>query len=106
MSFSDNSWWVLEGFNAKNGAADGVIRLTNGSNHNVLRRFVAWDAHIDKNNAVISHYANSSYNTYEDCAVFGAAPEDRRGGTGIDRQHVSSLLVPLGRVNASAVRLA
>jgi hypothetical protein len=82
VSFSENNWWVLEGFNAKHGAGDGVIRLTNGSSHNVLRRFVAWDTHMDKNTAIIQHYANSSYNTYEDCAVFGVGRKTAGAGQG------------------------
>jgi hypothetical protein len=71
--FNANSWWVLEGFNARHGNAAGVIYLSNGSSHNVMRRFVAWDATIDANNGVILHSRGSSYNLYEDCAAFGTA---------------------------------
>jgi hypothetical protein len=77
-----NSWWVLEGFNAKNGAGAGVVHLTNGSSHNIFRRIVAWDAHIGKNNAVILHHGRSSHNTYEDCAAFGTARKIAGAGHG------------------------
>jgi hypothetical protein len=86
VSLNDNSWWVFEGFNAKNGAnsstsctatsgtaPNNVIHLTNGSNNNIFRRIVAWDACIAGNSSVIGMAANSSNNLFEDVAAFGTA---------------------------------
>jgi hypothetical protein len=86
VSLNDNSWWVFEGFNAKNGAnsstsctatsgtaPNNVIHLTNGSNNNIFRRIVAWDACIAGNSLIIGMAANSSNNLFEDVAAFGTA---------------------------------
>jgi hypothetical protein len=68
-----NSWWVLQGFNAKNGAPV-VIYLGYGtspsSDNNVLRRIVAWDADGTKNAAIAQHY-NANNNLWEDVGIFG-----------------------------------
>jgi hypothetical protein len=68
-----NSWWVLQGFNAKNGGPV-VIYLGYGfspsSDHNVLRRLVAWDADGTKNAAIAEHY-NANENLWEDIGIFG-----------------------------------
>jgi hypothetical protein len=82
VHFAGNSWWVLEGFNAKNGATAGVIYLSRGSSNNILRRVVAWDAHIDRNNAVVLHQGGSSNNLFEDCAAFGTGRKVAGAGNG------------------------
>lgn len=78
VDLRNNSFWVLEGFNAKNGGGT-VIRLADGgygygpgsgSNNNILRRIVAWDADGRLNIAVADH-AGASRNLWEDCAFFG-----------------------------------
>jgi hypothetical protein len=77
VSFIENSWFVLEGFNAKSGN-QAVIALASriyfdastGSHNNILRRIVAWDAHIAKNNAVIT-IIHSNNNLLEDIGIFG-----------------------------------
>jgi hypothetical protein len=70
VTLNGNSWWVLEGFNAKHGT-DAVIYVTNASNNNILRRIVAWDAYIHYNGAVFSINASDN-NLVEDVALFGA----------------------------------
>jgi hypothetical protein len=71
VTFVGNSWWVLEGFNAKQGTS-AVIYVVNGSNNNIFRRIVAWDAYIHYNSAVFS-VDNSDSNLVEDVGVFGTA---------------------------------
>jgi hypothetical protein len=65
-----NSWWVFEGFNAHS-SVEEVVRLRSGSSNNIFRRIVAWDAAIDKNDAVWSLATGSSFNLFEDIAGFG-----------------------------------
>lgn len=65
----DNSFWTLEGFNAKNGAG-GVIQNRDGSNDNIFRRIVAWDMDI-RLNAWIVHNINGLNVLFEDVAAFG-----------------------------------
>jgi hypothetical protein len=72
VSLSANSWWVFEGFNAKNGDAAAVVYYVNGSNDNIMRRVVAWDAAINANNNVIGVH-RSVRNLFEDVAAFGTA---------------------------------
>jgi len=62
-----NSWWVIEGVNAKNSVRSVVS--VKGSN-NTIRRVVAWDAHFAKNeHVVIVHGASNTL--LEDVAAFG-----------------------------------
>jgi hypothetical protein len=70
VSFVGNSWWVIEGINAKNGTY-AIFRVADGSNNNVFRRIVAWDVHIGKNAAVFWSIASAG-NLLEDGALFGA----------------------------------
>jgi hypothetical protein len=69
VTFVGNSWWVLEGFNAKQGTS-AVIYVGRGSNNNIFRRIVAWDAYIHYNSAVFS-VDNSDNNLVEDVGLFG-----------------------------------
>ncbi len=66
-----NNWWVLEGFNAKNGS-DSVVFVYDSSN-NVARRIVAWDTRMDMNSNIFGVHGASNGNTFEDCAGFGTA---------------------------------
>jgi hypothetical protein len=70
VSLHSNSWWVLQGFNAKQGV-DSVIYVADQSNNNIFRRIVAWDAWINANSIVWSIDASDG-NLVEDVAVFGA----------------------------------
>jgi hypothetical protein len=77
VQLENNSWWRIEGVNAKNGDYHVVALRPSvaydpsfGSHHNVLRRVVAWDAHIAKNNAVFLIF-DSHDNLVEDVAIFG-----------------------------------
>lgn len=76
-----NSWFILEGFNAKN-APGAVIMLQGRANNNIVRRVVAWDAQIYGNNKVIQ-ITNSTGNLVEDSAFFGTSRvtiADSQGG--------------------------
>jgi hypothetical protein len=67
-----NSWWILEGFNARNGAAPGgVLQLVNESNNNIVRRVVVWDSEIHKNTRISGTTGSSGPNLFEDFAAFG-----------------------------------
>jgi hypothetical protein len=83
---SKNSWWVIQGINAKNGGPTGtisVVRIQQGSNNNILRRIVAWDARIDTNGEVIGiHGANGIL--LEDVAAFGTGRKSFSGSQGGD----------------------
>jgi hypothetical protein len=65
---NNNNWWVLQGFNAKNGA--GAVVRNNHSNNNVYRRIIAWDADIRLNSGVF-YNITSTGTLCEDCAFFG-----------------------------------
>jgi hypothetical protein len=74
-----SSWWVLEGFNTKNGS-DAIIYLqpsaTAGSNNNILRKIVFWDALMASAGSVTTETnfngtIGCSGNLFEDMAGFG-----------------------------------
>jgi len=71
VMLNGNDWFVLEGFNAKNGTY-AVINIASGSDYNIVRRVVAWDASIADNNNVIGIHGSVG-NLFEDLAAFGTA---------------------------------
>lgn len=75
VNFQGNSFWVLQGFNARNGS-DDVIHLNN-SNSNIVQRVCAWDTSISANADIFwcgSADGNASTgNLFEDCAAWGTA---------------------------------
>jgi hypothetical protein len=66
-----NSWWVIEGINAKNSNGP-VLTIDGGSNNTVVRRSIFWDAHIAKNVSVVGVSGATSDVLLEDVAAFGA----------------------------------
>jgi hypothetical protein len=64
-----SDYWIIEGINAANSRAD-VVAIYGGSDHNIIRRVVAWDARVDENTSVWDVW-NSNYNLLEDVAGFG-----------------------------------
>jgi parallel beta-helix repeat protein len=70
VELSSNDWWVLEGFNAKNGS-NGAVRIR-GSN-NVVRRVVAWDNSFASGGTMFSCQSSGTNNLFEDVAAFGIA---------------------------------
>jgi hypothetical protein len=66
-----NAWFVIEGVNAQSGKPL-VVWLARGSDNNVFRRLVAWDATINENNSVIGVHGSVG-NLFEDVAAFGTA---------------------------------
>jgi parallel beta-helix repeat protein len=70
--FDNNDWFVIEGINARNGTS-AVVRLYNGSDRNVIRRGVFWDADIRRASHLISNWnaGINGPNLVEDVAVFG-----------------------------------
>ncbi|RMF83095.1 MAG: hypothetical protein D6736_22110 [Nitrospinota bacterium] len=64
-----NDYFILEGFNAHSSNAS-VVELSR-SNHNIVRRVVAWDA-ADKNTNIFGIHGGK-YNLLEDCAGWGVA---------------------------------
>ena len=71
IRFRKNTWFVIEGVNAKSGKPL-VVWLARGSDNNTFRRLVAWDATINANNGVIGVHG-SARNLFEDVAAFGTA---------------------------------
>ena len=70
VSLVGNSWWNIQGINAKHGSYE-VLRIGDQSNNVTVRRVVAWDAHVGGNNAVCGiHYVNGPV-LFEDVACFG-----------------------------------
>lgn len=77
----NSSWWILEGFNAKNGAG-GLVALAYGAQHNIVRRVVGWDVTWNGNNGGMAAYGDgSAFNLFEDCAVFGVCGRKAFSGT-------------------------
>jgi hypothetical protein len=66
---SDNDWWIIEGINAGNSSGE-VVRITGGSDNNIIRRTCAWDANPNVNNDLWGIH-NSTGNTLEDVCGFG-----------------------------------
>jgi hypothetical protein len=80
VDFRNNSWLIIEGLNLKNGRSN-VVRLADGgygfgpgtgSNDNILRRIVGWDADA-RFNIALAEMAGADRNLFEDSAFFGAA---------------------------------
>jgi hypothetical protein len=71
VRLSGNSWWVIEGINAKNGTT-AVVAAVSGANDNIFRRIVGWDTDITTN-SMIFVVNFSSRNVFEDVAGFGTA---------------------------------
>lgn len=70
VSLSNNSWWTLQGFNARHGEIE-VLRVGEQSNNVIVRRVVAWDAWIHGNTTVCGvHFVNGPV-LFEDVACFG-----------------------------------
>jgi hypothetical protein len=72
VSLRNNSWFAIQGINAAH-SNHGVIDVGTGSNHNVIRRVVAWDGQgraCFGNDAVFMVYENSD-NLFEDIAGWG-----------------------------------
>jgi hypothetical protein len=67
--FWGNSWFVLEGFNARSGNS-GTLYTSNSGN-NVFRRMVVWDANIAGNTAVWQIFASTGPTLIEDVGIFG-----------------------------------
>jgi hypothetical protein len=72
---SNNSSWVIEGLNCKQGSYS-VIRVAGGSNNNTLRRMVGWDALFEDiagghTNGEIFGVHDCTGNLLEDFAAFG-----------------------------------
>jgi hypothetical protein len=64
---STNQWFILDGFNARNGHTDVIVLL--GSN-NLGRRLIGWNSAADQPNNAVFHV--SGINTViEDCAGWG-----------------------------------
>ena len=70
INLNANDWWVIEGFDVHSGT-HSVIYNNTGSDNNVFRRIVAWDAAIDTNGAVIASHGLTNA-LFEDVAAFGA----------------------------------
>jgi hypothetical protein len=69
INLGNNSWWIIEGVNAKQGT-DAVVYVYNGATNNIIRRVVAWDAWIH-NNSIIVGTDNARGNLFEDVGIFG-----------------------------------
>ena len=69
ISLSQNSYWIIEGVNARNG--ESLIRIGENSDHNIIRRVVVWDATWNANNELIGIHSGSNDNLLEDIAAFG-----------------------------------
>ena len=70
IQLSNNDWFIVEGFNASD-SAGVVVNITNGSDHNIVRRVCAWNANPDTNVNVWQVY-QSQYNLFEDVCGFGS----------------------------------
>jgi hypothetical protein len=68
-----SDYYVIEGIVARNGSIpplpQAVIRIE--SEHNILRRVSAYNAHTDYNTAVISLAPSAAHNLIEDCVAAG-----------------------------------
>jgi len=66
-----NDYWTIEGINAANSGYDTVVGTFPGSDNNIIRRVVAWNAADNNSSAFI---AWGGYNNlFEDVAGFGTA---------------------------------
>jgi hypothetical protein len=80
VSLNRNSWWLFQGFNAKNGTL-AVLYVNSGSDNNTFRRIVAWDTKIDQNSALVTAHGSIN-NVFEDVAGFGVARKMFSGSQG------------------------
>jgi hypothetical protein len=82
----DNDYFVLEGFDAKNGYNEAVVRLATGADNNTIRRVCGWDVMpIDANSSVFANNGNTG-NVFEDICFFGIARkgfETSQGGNNV-----------------------
>jgi hypothetical protein len=69
ISLSQNSYWIVEGVNARSG--ETLIRIGENSDHNIIRRVVVWDAVWNHNNELVGIHYGSNDNLLEDIAAFG-----------------------------------
>jgi hypothetical protein len=79
IRLSGSNYWILEGFNAKQGR-DSVVSLVR-SHNNILRRIVAWDAWIHTNSLIWEMDASTN-NLIEDVAAFGTGGKVIAAGYG------------------------
>jgi hypothetical protein len=69
VALANNDWFILEGFNAKNGTS-AVVEIGTGADNNIVRRVCAWDAAVNDNNTVMISFSNTG-NLFEDVCAFG-----------------------------------
>jgi hypothetical protein len=82
ISLSQNSYWLIEGVNARNG--ETLIRIGENSDHNTIRRVVVWDAVWNDNNELIGIHYDSNDNLLEDVAAFGPSRKALNNSQGGD----------------------
>jgi hypothetical protein len=70
VALSGSDYFILEGFNAHS-SINSVILIANGSDHNTVRRVVAWNANRNANVGFVISVEHSVDNLIEDCAAFG-----------------------------------
>jgi len=74
VHLTGNDWWVIEGFNATDSYNQAVYRISSGSDNNIIRRCIGWDAPPDPGAGGHGIFSTSGANTlFEDCAGFGQA---------------------------------
>lgn len=93
-----NSWFVIEGINARNGTYS-VIQNRNGSNNNTYRRIVAWDMDMRLNGYGVQNI-DSSNTLFEDVAYFG--PGVGAFGSGFSSGTSMTLRRTWGRLEGSS----
>ena len=64
----NNDWWIIDGLNAANSSGN-VVLINTGSNHDTIRRVVAWNAAVAVNNSV--WLTQGDFTLFEDVAGFG-----------------------------------
>jgi hypothetical protein len=71
ISLVANDYWVIEGVNARNGP-ESLVEVGPGSDHNIVRRVVAWDASVGVGiNSAIFWDFGGTHTLFEDIAAFG-----------------------------------
>jgi hypothetical protein len=75
---NSNSYFVFQGFNARNGQY-AVVYNSTGSNNNQYKRLVLWDVDITRNAAVFWNIFSAN-TLCEDCAAFGTGAESYQNG--------------------------
>jgi hypothetical protein len=79
----NNDYWTIEGINFANSSL-AVISISNGSDNNIFKRVIAWNASPDLNKHIISTSNNSTNVLYEDCAWFGSGRKGFEAFSGSD----------------------